>query len=77
MNIKFKISCPCFCSYCVSDGISEKEIRCPNCGRVPSFSEKLVQLLNIAKEIPYNERFEDGHEMSIRVLSFSEELKDV
>lgn len=74
MDIKFKISCPCFCSYCVSDNITVKEIRCPNCGMVPSFSEKLVELLKIAKEIPHSDCFEDGHGMSIRVLSFLEEL---
>lgn len=76
MYLKFKISCPCFCSYRINEDITEEEIRCPNCGRVPNFSSKLIQILKTAKEIPDNEHFDDGHEMSIRVLSFSEELND-
>lgn len=74
MDLKLKIKCACFCSYCVGDSISEKEIRCPNCGRIPSYSANLVEMLKIAKEIPDIEHLENGRDMSIHVLSIEEQM---
>ncbi len=74
MDLRLKIGCTCYCSYCVSDKISEKEVRCPNCGRIPSYSAKLIEMLNVAKEIPDVEKLEGGKDISIHVLSIEEQM---
>ncbi len=74
MDLKFKIKCSCHCSYTVSENISTKEISCPNCGTVPSFSAKLIEMLKIAEEIPDWERLENGQDVSIHVLSTSDQI---
>lgn len=74
MDIKLKIKCSCFCSYVVSENISKEEISCPNCGKIPSYSENLVKMLKIAKEIPDIEKVENGHDISIYVLSIEEQM---
>lgn len=51
MDIKLKIKCSCYCSYVVSENISQEEVSCPNCGKIPSYSENLVKMLKIAREI--------------------------
>lgn len=76
MDLKLKIKCSCSCSYTIDQSISGKEVSCPNCGKVPSFSNKVVEMLNIAKEIPDFEKSDGINNLSIRVLSLAEYMTD-
>ena len=73
MFLKLQIRCSCGCNYFVSDTITAKIIKCPNCETDYPYSEKIVSLLNTAKEIPYN-GFMDNN-FSINVISESEDMK--
>ena len=51
MWLRFKISCPCQCSYSVGENITANRIACPNCGLVHPHSDKLIAILKTANEI--------------------------
>lgn len=58
MDLKLKIRCSCLCSYTISNTLSLEKISCPNCGKIPSCSSKVVELMNIASQIPDVEKDE-------------------
>lgn len=72
MFLKVKIECPCNCSYTANENISTSKITCPNCGKDYPYYDKLISLLNLAKEIPDGELF--GTEHTIKVISASEDM---
>ena len=72
MFMKFKISCTCHCEYTISEDLSTDKIVCPNCGMEHPHSDKLVSILNTAKEIPNGELLSD--EVKTGVISFSEDM---
>lgn len=74
MFLKVKIYCPCGCSYTVNANICIPEISCPNCGTKYPYSEQLVSIFKLAKEIPDGNIFEDEH--TITVISPSEDMKN-
>lgn len=74
MFLKFKISCTCGCSYTISDDISTSKIICPNCGAEYPYSDKIISILNTAKEIPDGCSF--NNEYSISVISALEHVNN-
>lgn len=72
MFLKFKISCTCNCEYTVCEEARISKIVCPNCGIEYPYSNKLLSILNIAKDIP------DGsflnNEVSIKAISYDEDF---
>lgn len=73
MNLKFKITCSCHCSYTVNEKINTNKILCPNCGSEYPYSEKLIYVLKTANEISEEENG-FGNSPSIQVITLSEEL---
>lgn len=71
MFLKFKISCTCHCEYTVCEEASITKIVCPNCGLEYPYSDKLLSILNTAKDIP------DGaflsSEVRTKVISLAED----
>lgn len=71
MFLKFKIFCTCHCEYTANENISTSKIICPNCGLEYPYSDKLLLILNTAKDIP---KWEYGsNEIRTEVISQSEE----
>lgn len=52
MFLGFRVSCTCNCTYSISEKISVDKIVCPNCGLPHPYSDKLIDILKIADEIP-------------------------
>lgn len=52
MTLGLKIKCSCYCSYTISNTLSLDKISCPNCGKIPSFSDKVVDLMKTASQLP-------------------------
>ena len=73
MNLKFQISCTCYCKYSVSETIGTEKIICPNCGTEHPHSAKLISILKTANEIPDGSIY-DG-EIETHVISVLEDMK--
>lgn len=73
MFLKFKISCTCGCCYSSNENISVTKIICPNCGLEHPYSDKLLEMLKTAKEIPDGKPFDD---VRTSVISFEEDMKN-
>lgn len=71
MFLKFKINCTCHCEYTIREETSINKIVCPNCGLEYPCSDKLISILNTAKDIP------DGaflsSEVRTKVISLAED----
>ena len=72
MFLKFKIFCTCHCEYTANENISTSKIICPNCGLEYPYSDKLLAILNTAKDIPDGEFL--SNEVQIKVISFEEDM---
>lgn len=73
MYLKFKIHCTCYCEYSVCENVSTSKITCPNCGLEYPHSDKLLSILNTAKDIP-DGNFLNG-EISTNVVSLMEDAQ--
>lgn len=71
MFLKFKISCSCHCEYTVREEVTTKKIVCPNCGLEYPYSDKLISILNTAKDIPEGTFLSD--DIRTKVISFAED----
>ena len=65
MTLGLKIKCSCYCSYTISNTLSLDKISCPNCGKIPSFSDKVVDLMKTASQISDSEKDNNGDEIFI------------
>lgn len=74
MFLKVKIECPCNCSYTANEEIITSKITCPNCGKEYPYSDKVISMLKLAKEIPDGNYFDSEH--SISVISISEDMNN-
>lgn len=74
MFLKFKINCTCHCEYTVCEEASIKKIVCPNCGLEYPYSDKLLSILNTAKDIPDGNNF--NKEIQTTVISESEDMNN-
>lgn len=72
MFLKVKIKCSCDCVYIVDENISTTTISCPNCGGKYPYSDKLISMFKLAKEIPDGDLL--GSEHATRVISASEDM---
>ena len=70
MFVKIKVSCPCHCTYTVNEDINSDKIFCPNCGKEYPYSDKMVAMPKLAKEIPDGDFLLNEH--SVEVISLSE-----
>ena len=70
MFLKFQITCTCYSRYTVNEDISASKIVCPNCGLEYPYSDKVLNILHTAKEIPDTNSFDK--ECDIRVISLEE-----
>ena len=62
MTLGLKIKCSCYCSYTISNTLSLDKISCPNFGKTPSVSDKVVDLRKTASQIPDSEKDNNGDE---------------
>lgn len=74
MFLKFQITCTCYSRYTVNEDISTDKIICPNCGLEYPHSDKVLNILHTAKEIPSANSFDK--ECDIRVISFEEYMNN-
>lgn len=74
MFLKFKINCTCHCEYTTNENISTSKIICPNCGLEYPYSDKLLSILNTAKDIPDGNRF--NKEIQTAVISEQEYMNN-
>lgn len=74
MFLKFKIDCTCHCEYTANENISTSKIVCPNCGLEYPYSDKLLSILNTAKDIPDGNRF--NKEIQTTVISEQEYMSN-
>lgn len=74
MFLKFQITCTCYSRYTVNEDISTDKIICPNCGLEYPHSDKVLNILHTAKEIPGANSFDK--ECDIRVISFGEYMNN-
>ena len=74
MFLKFQITCTCYSRYTVNEDISTGEIICPNCGLEYPYSDKVLNILHTAKEIPDTNSFDK--ECDIRVISLEEYMSN-
>lgn len=74
MFLKFRINCTCHCEYTANENISTSKIICPNCGLEYPYSDKLLLILNTAKDIPDGNRF--NKEMQTTVISEQEYMSN-
>jgi hypothetical protein len=70
MFVKIRVSCPCHCTYTVNEDINSDKIICPNCGKEYPYSDKMIAMLKLAKEIPDGDFLLNEH--SVEVISLSE-----
>jgi DNA-directed RNA polymerase subunit M/transcription elongation factor TFIIS len=70
MFVKIKVSCPCHCTYTVNEDINSDKIICPNCGKEYPYSDKMIAMLKLSKEIPDGDFLLNEH--SVEVISLSE-----
>lgn len=70
MFVKIKVSCPCHCTYTVNEDINSDKIICPNCGKEYLYSDKMIAMLKLSKEIPDGDFLLNEH--SVEVISLSE-----
>lgn len=73
MFLKFQITCTCYSRYTVNEDVSTDKIVCPNCGLEYPYSDKVLSMLKIAKEIPEGNIASDK-ECRISVLSLEKEM---
>lgn len=66
MTLGLKIKCSCYCPYVVSSTLSLEKISCPNCGKSPSCSDKIVELMKISSQIPDIEKDDNKRDISIQ-----------
>lgn len=71
MFLKFKVSCTCHCEYTVGENMSTSKIICPNCGIEYPYSDKLISILDTAKDIPDGEYL--NNEIRTEVVSLAED----
>lgn len=74
MFLKFKIDCTCHCEYTANENISTSKIVCPNCGLEYPYSDKLLSILNAAKDIPDGNRIDN--EIQTTVISEREYMNN-
>lgn len=73
MFLKFQITCTCHNKYTINEKATVESIICPNCGLEYPHSDKVLNILHTAAEIPDTNSLNDK-ECDIRVISLDEDM---